>query len=108
MESTDLPDNAPDFTNLREVFGRLIEAQASIQVEAGEGWKNHAQILLIKIFRHLESIETISEGVHTSVGEKTFPHYVDHASIAVLARTAFETYMTVSYTHLTLPTILLV
>ena len=51
------------------------------------------RFLLIKIFRHLESIETISEGVHTSVGEKTFPHYVDHASIAVLARTAFETYM---------------
>lgn len=93
MEPTVLPDTALEFTKLKEIFGRLIEAQSGIRLEPGEGWKNHAQILLIKIFRHLESIETIFEGVQTSIGKKTFPHYVDHASIAVLARTAFETYM---------------
>lgn len=93
MESANLPATGLEFAKLRAVFGRLIEAQAGAHLEADEDWKNHGQVLLVKIFRHLESIETIFQGVHTSVGKQTFPHYIDHASIAVLVRTSFETYM---------------
>lgn len=86
-------DNRAEFSELRQIFGSLIEQQSGQPLAPEEAWKNHAQVLLIKVFRHLESIETLFEGVHTAIGEKTYPRYVDHASIAVLARSAFEAYM---------------
>jgi hypothetical protein len=93
MKPSTLPDTSVDFALLRELFGRLIEVQAGNPVAPDDRWKNHAQVLLIKVFRHLESIETIFKGVSTSLEGKFYPHYVDHASIAVLVRAAFETYM---------------
>lgn len=86
-------NNRAEFAQLRQIFGWLIDQQAEQPLAPEDVWKNYAQMLLIKVFRHLESIETLFEGVHTTVDDKVYPHYVDHASIAVLARSAFETYM---------------
>ncbi|HYD61692.1 MAG TPA: DUF5677 domain-containing protein [Noviherbaspirillum sp.] len=88
-----MQDNSADFSRLLATFATLIDIPAGQPIPPGEAWKNDAQVLLIKIYRHLESIRMLFQGVTTTVHDKTHPPYVDHSSIAVLARAAFESYM---------------
>lgn len=92
-EKHQTPDNAVEFSKLLNIFANLIQGHASKSVPDGQAWKNDGQVLLIKVYRHLESIEILFKGVETTVDGITYPRYVDHSSIAVLGRAAFESYM---------------
>ena len=88
-----------DYSTLLDLFVRLIDSQAGRKIEPGEGWLNGAQVLAIKLFRHLVSMQTLAarptverDGVPTVV-------FVDHASVKVVARAAFETYLVFFYLY---------
>lgn len=82
-----------DFSLLIRAFSRLIQVMADTDISPGQEWKNDGQVFLIKAFRHLESIDLLYKGVVTVIDDEAFPTYIDHSSISVLARAAFETYL---------------
>ena len=87
-----MPLAREDFSALIRIFAQLLVAVTGKPLPKDQPWLNDGQVLLIKTFRHLESIEKLVDGVETQVGGTSYPGYIDHSSIAVLARAAFETY----------------
>jgi len=82
-----------DFPVLIGKFAKLIDFASRIPVTKETAWKNSGQLLLIKAFRHLESINALARGVETELNGKKLPLYIDHSSISVLGRAAYETYV---------------
>jgi hypothetical protein len=82
-----------DFPVLIRKFAKLIDFASRIPMTNERAWKNSGQLLLIKAFRHLESIGTLFNGIETELNGKKLPVYIDHSSISVLARAAYETYV---------------
>ena len=88
---------AEEYEQLLDLFFQLVQSQAGNSIESGNEWKNDAQTLSVKLFRHLASMRAIANG-----GRIVFPGgppvpYIDHASIKVLARAALETYLVFYY-----------
>lgn len=73
---------------------RLVESVAGGNIKEGEDWRNNANILALKLFRHLVSMSTLSEG---SMKSEPLLHHIDHSSINVIARAALETYLVWHY-----------
>ena len=88
-----------DYSVLLHLFVRLVEAQAGTKVEEGEAWLNDAQTLSLKLFRHLVSMQKMAEGVTVLGEDLPSIHFVDHASIKVVARAALETYLVFYYLY---------
>lgn len=88
-----------DYSTLLDLFVRLVESQAGIEIEDGGAWLNDAQALAIKLFRHLVSMRALAAGatVETSGGHKV--SFLDHASVKVVARAALETYLVFFYLY---------
>lgn len=88
-----------DYSTLLDLFIRLVESQAGIEIEDGGAWLNDAQVLSIKLFRHLVSMRALAAvaTVKTAGGQTVF--FVDHASVKVIARAALETYLVFFYLY---------
>ncbi len=91
--------HAADYSTLLDLFIRLVESQAGTKIEEGSAWLNDAQVLAIKLFRHLVSMRALASGatVATASGQTVF--FVDHASVKVVARAALETYLVFFYLY---------
>lgn len=86
-----------EYEHLLDLFFQLVQSQAGKAIESGEEWKNDAQTLSIKLFRHLASMHGLSKGATiVPPGMQPLP-YIDHSSIKVLARAALETYLVFHY-----------
>ena len=86
-----------EYEHLLDLFFQLVQSQAGKPIESGEEWKNDAQTLSIKLFRHLASMHRLSKGATiVPPGIPPVP-YIDHSSIKVLARAALETYLVFHY-----------
>lgn len=88
-----------DFKILLDLFMRLVDSKAGNPIPAGHKWQNDAQILSLKLFRHLVSMKVILEGVTISKDEKPHSYFIDHSSAKVLARASLETYLVFSYIY---------
>lgn len=88
-----------DYSTLLDLFIRLVESQAGIEIDNESAWLNDAQVLAIKLFRHLVSMRALAAGatVETAGGKTVF--FVDHASVKVVARAALETYLVFFYLY---------
>jgi hypothetical protein len=87
-----------DFFSLLMGFARLINVAASqSSLSGGEEWRRSGQTLLIKAYRHLESLGRLSRGVPSTPWNASSSVYIDHASVAVLARAVFEAYILFHY-----------
>ena len=88
-----------DYSTLLDLFIRLVESQAGIEIDNESAWLNDAQVLAIKLFRHLISMRALAAGttVETAGGKTVF--FVDHASVKVVARAALETYLVFFYLY---------
>lgn len=90
-----------DFPKLLRKFEQLIQRAKDIPLTDENAWKAHGQLLLIKAWGHLASVETLGRSAikrGTSNGERV---YVDHGSLAVLGRSAYETYVLFNFIFLT-------
>lgn len=88
---------AEEYEQLLDLFFQLVQSQAGKLIKSGEEWKNDAQTLSIKLFRHLASMHTLANGATiVPPGMPPVP-YIDHASIKVIARAALETYLVFHY-----------
>ena len=88
-----------DYSTLLDLFVRLVESQAGVEIEEGSAWLNDAQVLATKLFRHLVSMRALAAGatVETAGGLTVF--FIDHASVKVVARAALETYLVFFYLY---------
>lgn len=84
---------------LLDLMVRLVESMSGQNITPGEAWRNDAQTLALKLYRHLVSMHNLSEGatVHCSHGLQL--RHIDHASIIVIARAALETYLVWHYLY---------
>ncbi|SEH84829.1 hypothetical protein [Pseudomonas asplenii] len=85
-----------DLLKLTHLLHDCVQSESGIKIQPGEGWKNDAQVLAVKFFRHVTSIQQISAGTSFDFGDHAFVH-IDHSSIAVLARASIETLLAFKY-----------
>lgn len=86
-----------EYEHLLDLFFQLVQSQSGKPISAGEEWRNDAQTLSIKLFRHLSSMRDLANGGAIVLpGVPPVPH-IDHSSIKVLARAALETYLVFHY-----------
>lgn len=86
-----------NLTNLMHLCFHMIESEAHKDIPKGEEWKNDAQTLGTKIFRHIASAQQLSEGLHFEFGENYKFQYIDHSSVIVITRAAIEAFLTFHY-----------
>jgi hypothetical protein len=72
---------------------RLVQTQFGKAIEPGDEWLNDIQTLATKLFRHLSSLRRLS--APDCVEGEGFPpvRFIDHSSVLVLTRAAFENYL---------------
>lgn len=87
-----------DFPRLLSKFENLIEVARCIPFTEENAWKAHGQLLLIKAYCHLRSIALLAGPAMNTDMPTTA--YLDHGSIAVLSRSAYETYVLFSFIFL--------
>ena len=82
-----------EYSTLLSLFIELIESQNGNKIEPGNEWLNDAQILSIKLFRHLTSMKLLAIGSTVEVRGMQDIYHIDHPSIKVIVRAALETYL---------------
>lgn len=94
-----MSDHDHDYTKLLDLFIQLVQSQADAKIPAGDAWLNDAQVLALKLFRHLVSMQTIAAGA--TVNHRGVPaiFFVDHASVKVVTRAALKTYLVFFYLY---------
>lgn len=86
-----------DLSKLMILCFLLIESKNGEKLTPGCEWKNDAQVLGVKIFRHIATAQQISAGIDFEFDEgRTFAH-IDHSSVAVVVRAAIESYLAFNY-----------
>jgi hypothetical protein len=80
-----------DLDVLLSGFRGCIDAVAKhYPIPEGEAWRNDGQVLLIKGHHHLQTIRELATGRNIAADPRLVDPYVDHGSIGVLGRAAFE------------------
>ena len=88
-----------EFAILKHLLVELIESQSGRNIEPGQEWLNDAQVLSIKLYRHLDSMQNVANGTTMQVRDNPVIPYIDHASVKVMARAALETYLVFFYIY---------
>lgn len=88
-----------DYSTLLELFIQLVQSRADSKIPPGDGWLNDAQVLAVKLFRHLVSMQTLAAGATVEHEGVPAIFFVDHASVKVVARAALETYLVFFYLY---------
>ena len=86
-----------EYSTLMELCYQIVESQNGRDIEVGQEWRNDAQVLAVKLFRHLASIQSLAGGATLRTPDDQEIPFVDHASVHVLARAALETYLVFFY-----------
>lgn len=87
-----------DFPRLLDKLGTLINIPTKIPVTQENVWKNHGQLMVIKAFCHLRSIAVLAG--HGAEQKPESMVHVDHGSIAVIGRAAYETFVLFNFIFL--------
>jgi len=89
-----------DLSKLMSLCFYLIESNHGEQLLPGCEWKNDAQVLSVKIFRHIATAQQISAGIEFEFGVGQIFSHIDHSSVAVVVRAAIESYLAFNYIFL--------
>ena len=87
-----------------DLFLQTIRSLQSEEIPPDMGWLTDAQPLALKLFQHLGSLFHLARETIVPLGRINIS-YIDHASITVLARSAFETYLAFYYIFVAPPTV---
>lgn len=86
-----------DLVNLIELSYHVMQSKNGQAIPEGSEWKNDAQVIGTKIFRHVVSAQQIGAGVALDFGERRKFVHIDHPSVAVIVRAAVEAFLTFNY-----------
>lgn len=79
---------------------QLTKSVSGKDIPAGEHWRNDAHVLSEKIFKHLVSAHNLSKGSSFQDSKGDEYSFIDHSSIAVIIRSAFESYLVFYFLYL--------
>jgi hypothetical protein len=85
-----------DYLMLLDLFIKLVNSRSGVKTTPENVWENDAQTLAVKLFYHLTAM-------HRLINEVKFDHekgaisFIDHASVKVITRAAFEAYLVFFY-----------
>jgi hypothetical protein len=82
-----------DYDILLRLLVNVVQAQAGEPIAPGRSWLFDAETLAKKLFEHLVSLRALSKGHRFEFDGKPAFDFIDHSSIKVIARAAFETYL---------------
>ncbi|TAJ10585.1 MAG: hypothetical protein EPO61_01890 [Nitrospirae bacterium] len=89
-----MSDKIADYKALLDLYMRAVQTMAGKQPSVEETWMVEAEHLAQKLFMHLASLLYLRSGTRIDEFTGQRIHFFDFASSAVLARTAYETYLT--------------
>jgi len=82
-----------DYAVLQRLMVNLVQSQAGRPIKLGQAWLNDAQTLARKMFEHLASLRVLTNVIRVEIDESHSFEFIDHSSVKVVARAAFETYL---------------
>ena len=88
-----------DLSDLMKLCYLLIQSEARKKITPGAEWKNEAQVLSVKLFRHVATAQQISAGIGFNFGPGQDFFYIDHSSVAITVRAAVESYLAFKYIY---------
>lgn len=86
-----------DLSDMMLLSFKVIESENGKKISPGNEWKNDAQVLGVKIFRHIASAQQISAGIKFNFKNAQSFSHIDHSSVAVIVRAAIEAYLAFNY-----------
>lgn len=89
-----------ELDSLIYLFFCLVQSEADQEITARMAWKNDAQALAVKIFRHIASVKHLSYGLKFEFENKPHFEFIDHSTISVVTRAAFESYLAFNYIYI--------
>ncbi len=88
------------FDNLMLLFFRLVQSEARKNIDESDQWRNDAQVIAIKIFRHISSVKQLAAGVGFQIDGSQRFEFIDHSSVTIITRAALEAYLTFNYIYI--------
>ena len=88
-----------DYNTLLRLFCQLVDSQIGKRPEPGQTWLKDAEVLAVKLYHHLFSMRTLANGEITGDPITSRIRFIDHASVKVVTRAAFETYLVFFYIY---------
>lgn len=82
-----------------ELFFHVVDSLAGRKVTDETAWLHDAENSAVKLFNHLGTIRHLQHGTNLPIIDGRPRQYVDHSSISILARAAFETYLCYYYIY---------
>jgi hypothetical protein len=82
-----------------ELFYDVVDSEAGREIAEDAAWLQDAEDLAVKLFNHLGTIRYLWNGTNLPIINGRPRQYVDHSSITVLLRAAFETYLCYYYIY---------
>lgn len=87
-------DVRPEYAKLITVLYETVDSKRGTELSENNKWLFDAETMAVKLFYHLASILHLSFGTALPQFDDRRRSFFDHASINVLARVSFETYLT--------------
>lgn len=88
-----------EYLKLMSLYYAVGDSIRGITIDSSNQWLSGADILSAKLFNHIGSLYYLSKGTPLSIICDHHQRYIDHSSITVIVRAAFETYLTFYYIY---------
>ena len=88
-----------DYSVLLNLYAQLVNSQGGKAVDPDNPWHHDAQGISFKLFRHLATMRAIADGSIVQCNGTSIATFVDNASLTVVARAAWETYLVFFYIY---------
>jgi len=88
-----------EYQILMELLFHVVDSRAGQKITEENRWLYESEALGAKLFNHLATIRHLWSGTRLPVIDGRPRQFVDHSSISILVRAAFETYLTYYYIY---------
>lgn len=88
-----------EYLQLMSLFFAVGDSIRGIPLDSNNKWQYEADIFSAKLFNHIGTLHYLSNGTPLTIFDDKSKRYIDHSSITVLVRAAFETYLTFYYIY---------
>lgn len=99
MEQSDLAWLDEEYCTLMDVFWRVVNAGAGQKLTADTRWLYETEAFAVKLLNHVATIRHLLHGTRFPVVGGSRQECVDHSSVSVLVRAAFETYLSYCFIY---------
>ena len=92
--------NIDEYTVLLNLVFDIVQEKAGEPLTENDAWKNDAQVLSGKFFKHMLSALNLYKGSTFSSSSGFGLHYIDYSSISTIIRAGLENYLVLHWLYL--------